>query len=146
MPETVTKYKIFLASPSDLNKDRTSIDEVIKELNLTYGQQNNIVLELKKWETHSAPGVSMAYTQDLINKDINDDYDLFIGLMWLKFGTPTNNAGSGTEEEFNRAFERFKNSSDILQILFYFKNSPPISLQDIIPSELEKVNDFKKKN
>lgn len=144
MPKTVTKYKLFLASPSDLSEDRDSINEVIDELNLTFGQQNNLVIELMKWETHSAPGVSLSYTQDLINKDIKDDYDLFIGLMWLKFGTPTGNAGSGTEEEFNRAFGRLNNSPDSLQILFYFKNSPPLNLQDIVPSELEKVNNFKK--
>ncbi|RLD38698.1 MAG: hypothetical protein DRI97_13420 [Bacteroidetes bacterium] len=89
MAETVTKYKIFLASPSDISEDRDSIEEVIKELNLTYGSQNNIVIELIKWETHSAPGVSSVDQQELINQDINDEYDLFIGLMWMKFGTPT---------------------------------------------------------
>lgn len=144
MPETVTKYKLFLASPSDLGEDREGINEVIKEINLTFGQQNNLVVELMKWETHSAPGASGTYTQDLINKDIKNDYDLFIGLMWLKFGTPTDVASSGTEEEFNRAFARFNDNPESLQILFYFKNSPPLNLQDINPIELAKVNDFKK--
>lgn len=144
MPETVTKYKLFLASPSDLGEDRESINEVIKEINLTFGQQNNLVVELMKWETHSAPGASKTYTQGLINNDIKNDYDLFVGLMWLKFGTPTNVAGSGTEEEFNRAFARFNDSHESLQILFYFKNSPPLNLQDIDPAQLAKVNDFKK--
>lgn len=143
MPETVTKYKVFLASPSDLSEDRSSIDEVIDELNLTFGQQNNLVIELMKWETHSAPGISEIHPQELINEDINDEYDLFIGLMWLRFGTPTNKADSGTEEEFKRAFDRFNKNPDSLQILFYFKNTAPLNLQDIVPSELEKVNNFK---
>ena len=145
MPETVTKYKVFLSSPSDLSEERSSIDEVINELNLTFGKPNNLVLELMKWETHSAPGISDIHPQELINEDIDEEYDLFIGLMWLRFGTPTKKAGSGTEEEYKRAFNRFNKNPDSLQILFYFKNTTPLNLQDIVPSELEKVNNFKTK-
>lgn len=145
MPEIVTKYKAFIASPSDLNDDRQSIDEVIRELNLTFGQQNNIVIEALKWETHSAPGVSNDHVQEIINKDIGNDYDLFIGLMWLKFGTPTNVAGSGTEEEFFNALNRFQNNPNSIQVLFYFKNAVPQSLLDINPLELNKINTFKNK-
>ena len=145
MPELVTKYKIFIASPSDLNEDRQAIDEVISELNLTYGQQNNLVLEIIKWETHSAPGVSEIHPQELINNDIGSEYDLFIGLMWLKFGTVTNEAGSGTEEEFLNAYHRFMKSPNSLQILFYFNNSFPVNLKAINPLELDKVNKFKNK-
>ena len=32
MPEKVTKYKIFIGSPSDLAEERDSIDEVVKEV------------------------------------------------------------------------------------------------------------------
>lgn len=145
MPETVTKYKVFIASPSDLDDERQAIDDVISELNLTYGQLNNLVIELIKWETHSAPGTNRSGTQELISKDIGDSYDLFIGLMWLKFGTSTKNSGSGTEKEFSLAYQRFQKSPETLQILFYFKSTPPLKVQDIVPSELEKINNFKEK-
>lgn len=144
MPQTVTKYRIFIASPSDLMEDRQSIEEIIKELNLTFGNQNNLVIEQVKWETHSAPGISNKDVQNVINNDIGTQYDLFIGLMWTKFGTPTKKFGSGTEEEFNIALELFKKNPNSIQILYYFKNSLPQSLQDIIPDELEKVNRFRK--
>jgi len=52
-------------------------------------------------------------------------------------------ADSGTEEEFDRAFDRFNRSPGSLQILFYFKSTSPLNLQEIVPSELEKVNAFK---
>lgn len=144
MPETVTKYRVFVASPSDLNDERQAISEVITELNLGYGEQNNIVLELVKWETHSAPGISQSHSQDIVNNDIDDNYDLFIGLMWMKFGTQTKLAGSGTEEEYRKAYNKFNDNPNSLQILFYFKTMPPLSLEDIDISELGKVNDFKK--
>ena len=58
MPTTVSKYRIFLASPSDLTEEREAIDAVISELNENYGNQNNIIIELLKWETNSAPAIS----------------------------------------------------------------------------------------
>ena len=143
MAKTVTKYSIFVGSPSDLDEERIALEEVIKELNLTFGAKQNLVLELLKWETHSAPGISDSHPQELINKDIGDEYDIFLGLLWKRFGTPTEKAGSGTEEEFNRAVERFKENINPLQVLFYFKNAVPTSLKDINASELLKIEEFK---
>jgi len=144
MAKNVTKYSIFIASPSDLEEERIAIEEVTKELNLTFGLKQNIVIELLKWETHSAPGISKSHPQNLINEDIGNDYDIFIGLLWKKFGTPTEKAGSGTEEEFLRAFERFDRQNDNIQVLFYFKDALPKSMKEINVSELIKVESFKK--
>nr|WP_315190052.1 DUF4062 domain-containing protein [uncultured Flavobacterium sp.] len=142
MPELISKYRIFLASPSDLSDERESINEVINELNLTYGNPNNIVLELLKWETNSAPAISNNEVQSIINKDI-PTYDLFIGLLWMRFGTPTIEFGSGTEEEFNIAYKKFKENNNSLQILLYFKNASPKNLNDIDPEQLGKIQNFK---
>jgi len=142
MPTSVTRYKIFLASPSDLAEERSSIEDVISELNLTYGRQHDIVLELLKWESHSAPGISLQSSQEIINSDIGNDYDIFIGLIWKKFGTATEKANSGTEEEFLNAFNRFITNPDSVQILFYFKNSP-VSISEIDVSQIEKIQKFK---
>lgn len=143
MPQLISKFKIFLASPSDLWEERESLDDVIKELNNNYGRQNNIIIELLKWETNSAPGIATDSIQSLINNDI-PDYDLFIGLLWIRFGTPTKHFGSGTEEEFNLAYEKFKKNSSSVQILIYFKIGSPPLLDEIIPEELIKVIAFKK--
>jgi hypothetical protein len=142
MPELITKYKIFLASPSDLSDERESINQVIDELNLSFGSQNDIHLELQKWETNSAPAISSKSVQNIINNDI-PEYDLFIGLLWMKFGTPTNDYGSGTEEEFNIAHQKFNKNNNSVQILLYFKNSLPQSLSDINPEQLTKIREFK---
>ncbi len=142
MPSTITKYKIFLASPSDVQDERDSIDEVINELNLTFGKQQDIHLELLKWETHSAPAIAINHPQEIINTDLGKDYDLFIGLIWKKFGTPTSEADSGTEEEFLNAYNRFLENPNSLQILFYF-NSKPVSMNDMNPEQLLKIQNFR---
>lgn len=144
MAKSVTKYSVFLASPSDLEEERTEIAGVLNELNLSYGNLNSIMFELIKWETHSAPGITNTYPQDLINKDVGSEYDIFIGLVWQKFGTKTKLAESGTEEEFLNALARFKNNESV-QILFYFKNTSPKNLDEINIDELSKIRIFKSK-
>ncbi len=52
-------------------------------------------------------------SQDVINKQIGSDYHIFVGIMWKKFGTETKRAGSGTEEEFSLAYDRYKKNKDI---------------------------------
>jgi hypothetical protein len=144
MPKQVLKYNIFLASPNDLEEERQTVAEIVKELNLTFANKNNIVLELITWETHSAPGVSQVHPQEIINKDIGADYDIFLGLLWKRFGSKTKNANSGTEEEFQIAYEKFKTQPTKFQILFYFKISPPKSLNEINSEDYRKVELFKK--
>ncbi len=72
------------------------------------------------------------------------EYDIFIGLLWTRFGTPTSDAGSGTEHEFERAYERFRMYPDKLRIMIYFKDAP-VTPTDIDPIQLAKVNEFKKR-
>lgn len=143
MAKQVTKYEIFLSSPSGIEKDHASVDGAISELNQTFGNHRNLVLELVKWETHTAPGISLDGPQGVINSDIGTDYDLFIGILGTKFGTPTAEAGSGTEEEFLNAYDKYQDSPNSVQILFYFKTAPPKSVFDIDSDQLAKVQRFK---
>lgn len=141
MAKSVTKFSIFLSSPGDVKQERGIVDNVINELNITYGNKNGIIFDLLKWESHSAPAISDRYSQNIINKDIGDEYDLFIGILWQRFGTKTEMANSGTEEELLRAINRYKKGENI-QILFYFKNMSPSNLSEINLDDLKKVRDF----
>ncbi len=142
MPTKITQYKIFLATPSDVQEEREKIKRVIEELNLTFGKRNGLRLELVKWETHSIPGIAQNNPQELINPLV-DSCDIFVGILWKKFGSPTDKAESGTEEEFHRAYERFKENSSSLRILFYFKNTA-VSIDDINLEQIQKIKNFKK--
>ncbi len=69
--------------------------------------------------------------QEIINgnaKNMNN-YDIYVGIMWKYFGTPTNNYMSGTEEEFELAMKKQKDFSNGttengINIMFYFSNIP----------------------
>jgi hypothetical protein len=135
--------KCFVSSPSDTLKERNVCDKVLQELNQTIGTHFKIRFESIKWENDVTPGFGES-AQEVINQRVGETYDIFIGIMHLRFGSPTKNAGSGTEEEFDIAFERFKNK-DKLEILFYFNDEPPSKVSDIDTKQLEKVNSFKTK-
>lgn len=135
----VRLFKIFLASPGDTSDERKAAEEVIDEINKTTGPRDNYRLELLKWETDTYSAVGED-GQDVINKQIGSDYQIFVGVMWKKFGSPTKRTGSGTEEEFKLAYDRHEKKKDI-HIMFYF-NSAPIP-QDADLVQAQKVKEFK---
>ena len=64
--------------------------------------------------------------------------------MWKRFGTKTPRFGSGTEEEFEIAYRRYKKNKKSVSILTYFKDKavPP---SEIDPKQLQRINAFKEK-
>lgn len=141
MSKSVTLYNVFVASPNDVQTERDSLKEIIKEINLTTGTILGIKLELVNWESNVYPDFG-SDAQDVINNQINDDYDIFIGIMWSKFGTPTNRSDSGTKEEFLRAYKRWKGNQQAIKLMFYFKNAP-IHIDNINLEQIQFIRDFK---
>lgn len=143
MPRNETVLSVFVASPSDVEEERDKLESVIQELNMIWARNLGVRLELIRWESHVSPGFGED-AQDVINEHIPDDYDLFIGIMWCRFGTPTKRAESGTIEEFQRAKERFDNNPDSLKLMLYFKDEPsPLPPYKIDYSQLEQVSKFR---
>lgn len=132
---------VLVASPSDLEPERNRLEEVVRELNLSWSHSLGVRLELVRWETHGYPGVGND-PQDVLNRELPDDPDIFIGMMWSRFGTATGRAGSGTEEEFNRALQRYRHDPDSVRIMFYFKDAP-LAPSDIDPDQLRRVARFR---
>jgi len=80
--------------------------------------------------------------QEVVNQQV-PDYDIFIGILWKRMGTPTAVARSGTEEEFRRAYEIWQKNRK-LPVLFYFCQHafpPPRTKEEV--EQLGKVVDFR---
>lgn len=137
----VTEYKVFVASPGDTIEERNFVESLGKELTENLGHDNNFTIRTIRWENDIVPSIGLD-GQDVINTQVGK-YDIFIGIMWKKFGTPTGRANSGTEEEFDIAHKRFTNGEN-LNIMWYF-NKQAIPYDDINGEELEKVKNFKTK-
>lgn len=143
MARQETIFTVMVASPSDVDEERNRLEEVIRELNIAWARELGIRLELVRWETHAFPSFGED-AQAVINGQIPDDYDLFIGIMWYRFGTPTGRAGSGTIEEFRRAKERFDRDPSALQLMIYFKDAPaPIAPSKLDYDQIAKVAEFR---
>lgn len=132
---------MLVSSPSDLGEEREAVAEAIEELNQTWRKNGPIQLNLIRWETNSRPALGTD-AQAVINSQIGEDYDIFVGIMGARFGTPTGRAESGTEEEFDRAASRFQQDPTSVSVMFYFRDTSPVSLSDIDPFQLGKVQAF----
>lgn len=121
---TVELLRVFLASPGDVAAERQIVKEVLDAVNRTVGLERGVRFEIVGWDTDSYP----AYGKDpqaIVNDQIVDmaRVDLFVGIMWNRFGSPTPRADSGTEEEFRQAVESFRKVGRPA-IMFYFNRQP----------------------
>src|SRR6266404_6414913 len=117
MASTVTVINIFVASPSDVEEERTVLESVVNEVNRNTGVNLGLRFELIKWE-YLKPGFA-EYPQDVINQQVGDDFDVFIGILWSRIGTKTPKAESGTLEEFERAYQRHLSEPASIELLIY---------------------------
>jgi hypothetical protein len=134
-----TIVQVFVASPSDVEEEGDILESIILELYKSWSKSLGVTFGLVRWETDTYPGTG-ADPQSIINSQIGDTYDVFIGIIWSRFGTPTSRAPSGTAEEFHRAVSRIKDGAP--DVMIYFKDAP-INLSRIDLKQLEKVKEFK---
>lgn len=136
---------IFLASPGDVQTERSYARAVVEEINRTTGRVKGIRFEVIGWDTDSFPSFG-GDGQAIVNKQIADmsNYELFVGVMWNRFGQPTPRAGSGTEEEFNMAVASF-NKHGKPNIMFYFNQAPSNLSSRVEIEQKMRVIEFKDK-
>ena len=137
--KNINLYKIFVSSPSDIQEERTILENSVQKLNR---QLPNIRIELIQASTHTYPS-SGNDAQNIINDQIGNDYDIYMGLFWKNFGTPTPRYNSGTEEEYYVAVQHFQKQKN-KKIMFYFNDSP-INPSEIDPTQLGLIKEFKTK-
>ena len=140
--KTMKTIRIFIASPGDVTEERDIASLVVGELRRIFGNPFGVELEAIRWETHAWPDIGDD-AQDVINKQIGE-FDIFIGVMWRRFGSLTKRSTSGTGEEFERAYNLFKKHSRP-KIMFYFRTTKfyTTNLKEI--SQFREVVGFQKK-
>src|SRR3954451_15803452 len=122
MPKTYVHLRVFISSPGDVQEEREAVREVIDELNALNRHASGVWLEPVGWED-SVYSDFGADPQSVINAQIGDSYDIFVGILWTRIGTATPRATSGTMEEFQRAIEQHKSDQESISIGLYFKDA-----------------------
>ena len=142
MPRNETILSIFVASPSDVAEERNRVDEVVERINASMARRRRIRFEVLRWERDVSPDFA-ENGQSVINSQIPQDFDIFVGIVWHTIGTSTERHESGTIEEFELAKKRHDEDTSSVRLMLYFKESPPLSLSEIDPSQLKGVREFK---
>jgi len=134
----IQQIKLFISCPNDIKDEIDSIRFIVEEINKTVGEQNSYTIDCLNWtiDTYTQVGED---PQAVINDQVEGEYDILVGLLWQKIGTPTKRDKSGTIEEINRAI-----ADPIKEKLIYFKTTSPENLNQIDLDELGKINIFKK--
>lgn len=140
MAEKITRLKAFVSGPADVEDYREAAkkiaDQVNNELRLKNVSLN--IIDMKDLR----PGVSKT-AQGEVNIQINDA-DVYIGILRSRFGTPTDRAGSGTEEEFNDAVSRYRRASTTTRVLIYFVTQIE-NLHALDLDQFSKLKEFRKR-
>ena len=137
MPNQVTKYSLLISCPGDIKDEIAIIEKCVKQFNALYSDTLGLFIETKHWKKNSY-AQSGGKPQALLNEQFVKDCDAAVAIFWTRFGTPTDEYGSGTEEEI----EIMLNSGK--QVFMYFSDkalSPSKQDQD----GYKKVQSFKEK-
>lgn len=135
MPIEVKLYRILIASPGDVSKERAIVREEIARWNAINSETMKIVLLPTGWETDATPDLKER-GQAIINRQLVDNCDLLIGVFWTRIGTPTPEAESGTVEEIERA------AAEGRRCIVYFSDQP-VSLSTVDQEQYEKLKQYK---
>ena len=135
MPFKASTYRVMIASPSDLSRERQAATEAINDWNAQHAAAEGIVLLPLKWETHATPRAGVR-PQEAINTQLVDNCDILVGMFWTKLGTSTGVAESGTVEEIDRCVAAGKPT------LLYF-STRPIDPSKVDPRQHKKLKSFK---
>jgi hypothetical protein len=117
MPFAATVFRIMIASPSDVQRERGLVRDVVHEWNAANAAERGIVLMPVGWESDLAPEMGN-HPQAIINKRILEDADLLVGVFWTRVGTPTPEYASGAVEEIEEHLAAGK------QTMLYFSGAP----------------------
>lgn len=150
MEKTYKKLRIFTAAPSDVATERSRLAAVVAELNRPENLADflGLTLEILNWETHVAPLLGRP-EETVLQQLAVETWDIFVGVLWLRFGTPTSKLDpqtgqafiSGTEEEFSFAYQAWKTSGRP-KILLYRCTRMPARLDEIDPDQYKRVQAF----
>lgn len=143
MAEEVIEVTVFVSCPDELKLERDLVKAVCEDITIGLGANTNIRLKTIDFRQGVVPIISGDGAQSEINKQIGDyDYDIHIGIFWKYFGVKQDNGLTPTEEEFEIAFGRFRNTGRPI-IQFYFKSEPFYPKGTFDADQALRVQEFK---
>lgn len=137
MAQSVVLYNLLISCPGDIKSEVTLIEAAVEEFNELYAEPLGITIKTRHW-SKSSYAQSGGKPQALLNEQFVNKCDAAVAIFWTRFGSPTDEYGSGTEEEIEMMLHSGK------QVFMYFSDKP------IPPSKMngngyEKIKAFRDK-
>ncbi|HWS90669.1 MAG TPA: tetratricopeptide repeat protein [Pyrinomonadaceae bacterium] len=139
------KLRIFAASPSDVATERAKVETAAAMLK-PLADALGIVLDVVDWR---AAVPDMGRPQQVIFDQLKPtEWDVFVGILWHRFGTPPGGQDeqarreylSGTEEEFKTAYRLWKEHGR--PHLMMYRCTRPIPPDALDPEQFKRVKEF----
>jgi hypothetical protein len=130
-------FSLFLAGASDVETEQDVVKRVVGDWNAEHAEARGAYVNLTSWKDSAFPEAG-AEPQAILNRQLVDSADIVVGIFWTRFGTPTNSAASGTEEEIQRSIAAGK------KVMVYFSDNP-IPPSQLDPVQYARIQDFKQR-
>ena len=139
------KLRVFVASPSDMAAERARVEVIASSLK-PLADSLNIMLEVVDW---SSVVPDMGRPEQVILDQLKPtSWDIFIGILWHRFGTPTGGKDnktkkeylSGTEEEFKTAYRLWQRYQRPRIMMYRCMRNTPLDHLD--PDQYKRVQEF----
>lgn len=137
MSKQVTQFDLLISCPSDVKEELEIIKETVDGFNRMYGEANNALIVTRDWSKDSYPELGGS-PQELLNKQFVLNCDAAVAVFWTRFGTPTDEYDSGTEEEIEELIKSGK------QVFLYFSDCQ-LNPSIIDPEQYKKIMSFRDK-
>lgn len=137
MAQNVTLYNLLISCPGDIKDEVTLIESAVDEFNELYADPLGITIKTRHW-SKSSYAQSGGKPQALLNEQFVKRCDAAVAIFWTKFGSPTDEYSSGTEEEIEIMLQSGK------QVFMYFSDKP-ISPSQMNDEGYKKIQAFREK-
>lgn len=137
MPKNIVQYDLLISCPGDIENEIRIIEDAISQFNTQFSDALGISVRTKHWHKNSY-AQSGGKPQALLNEQFVNDCDAAVAILWTRFGTPTDEYGSGTEEEVEIMLSSGK------QVFMYFSDKP-LSPSQMNEESYKKVQAFRDK-
>lgn len=117
MAQNVVLYNLLISCPGDVQGEVKLIEDAVGEFNELYAEPLGITIQTRHW-SKSSYAQSGGKPQALLNEQFVKKCDAAVAIFWTRFGSPTDEYGSGTEEEIEIMLQSGK------QVFMYFSDKP----------------------
>ncbi|PWK79721.1 hypothetical protein LX99_00181 [Mucilaginibacter oryzae] len=141
------EIKVFVSCPGDVTPEKDTIKAICENLN-NFNMNNKRKVRFRVLDFRDIVADMDGRPQEQINL-IFSDYDIYIGMLWMRFGTPSGAEDpatgkaylSGTEEEFRLAYQR-KQAGENINVYLLFKEPSAIKGGASETRQLLQVQEF----